>query len=178
VRWRRPAFQARAVIECGERVAVCFNAPVVELVREHDERAHPSLRRLGPDILSPDFELDEVVRRARAIPAGEPVGEVLLDQTVVAGIGNIYRCESLFDRRVDPWTPIGELGDDDLRQLVDRAKEMLEQGTEARFRSRVHGRHGRPCPRCGTTIKARRSGPQARVVFFCPECQPGSKDGS
>ena len=111
------------------------------------------------------------MRRARAIPQDEVIGEVLLDQTVVAGIGNIYRCESLFDQRIDPWTPIGDLGDDQLRQLVNRAKAMLEQGTEARFRSRVHGRHRQPCPRCNSAIKARRSGRQARVVFFCSTCQ-------
>jgi len=184
-RWRRPTGQARLVLECGERVAVCFNAPVVELLGKGEEPRHRSLARLGPDVLAGDFDVAEVVRRAATRPPATAVGELLLDQQVLAGVGNIYRCESLFAEGVDPWTPLSALGGDDLGRLVERAAGLLRANAAAgtvasrRFGAGspgpwVYRRGGRPCRRCGTTIRGGRMGPQARSVYWCPTCQPAN----
>ena len=113
-RWQRSGQQARVVIEAGDRVAVCFNAPVVELLASRAEAVHPALAGLGQDLLGTrPLDLEAARTRARRLTAepdgtggGRVIGEVLLDQRVVAGIGNIYRCETLFLCGVDPWTPV------------------------------------------------------------------------
>jgi endonuclease-8 len=174
--WRKPGSQARLTLTCGERVAVCFNAPVVELLQPRAEAAHPGLAGLGPDLLVDPFDLDEVVRRARQRPPATSLGELLLDQRVVAGIGNIWRCEALFVERLSPWTPTSALTDDALRQLVLVASRIMREHlhvTRPTYDDRhVYKRNGRPCRGCGTTIQARRSGEQARTVYWCPRCQP------
>ncbi|MBW3557918.1 MAG: hypothetical protein KY454_13375, partial [Actinobacteria bacterium] len=104
-KWRRSEAQARVVLEAGERVAVCFNAAVVELLVPGGEHRHPALAGLGPDILRPPVPLEEVRRRADTRPLDLAVGEMLLDQRVVSGIGNIWRCETLFACGIDPWLP-------------------------------------------------------------------------
>jgi len=184
-RWQRPAAQARVVIECGDRVAVCFNAPVVEWLRDHEERLHGPLVRLGPDLLAPGAggfkaDLDEVVRRAAARPPSMLVGELLLDQEVAAGIGNVYRCETLFLCGLDPWTPRESVGEPRLRALMTRARDLLAMNAANPFtrdvglgpgQTYVYGRPHRPCRRCGTVIRTARLGFQARSIFWCPSCQ-------
>jgi endonuclease VIII len=174
-RWQRPRWQARVVLAAGDRVAVCFNAPVVELFAAREEPLHPSLPGLGPDVLAQPLDLAEVRRRARARDPGTALGELLLDQRVVAGIGNIWRCEALFARRLDPWAPVASIDDGALDALVETAARLMRANVVAfgRDRPRVHGRAGRPCPRCGTTIRARGQGDQARVAYWCPGCQNG-----
>ena len=174
--WRKPGSQARLTLTCGERVAVCFNAPVVELLQPRAEAIHPALAGLGPDLLADPFDADEVVQRARARPPATPLGDLLLDQRVVAGIGNIWRCEALFVERRNPWTPTADLTDDGLRQLVLTAsrimREQLHVARPAYDLRHVYGRNGRPCRRCGTLVRARRSGELARTAYWCPSCQP------
>ncbi|MGH7912393.1 MAG: Fpg/Nei family DNA glycosylase [Candidatus Dormibacteraceae bacterium] len=184
--WPKPAWQARVVLETGDWVAVCFLAPTVELTR----RPERSLRSLGPDLLAPSPELGEVLRRARARGPETALGELLLDQRVAAGIGNVYRCETLWAKRRSPWQPAGDLDDRSLRELYAYAAEALRQnaapgrGFDRRFpdhaRPAVHGRGGRPCPRCGTRIDVRRQGQLARYTYFCPACQrdPAPASGS
>jgi endonuclease-8 len=171
-RWRKPAAQARVVLECGDRVAVCFNAPVVELLAEPEEQRHRVLTALGPDVLDPAFDPAEVVRRARLQPADRPVGEVLLDQRVVSGIGNIWRSESLFADRVNPFTPVGALDDDRLARLAATAARLMRASVTGHRSESVYGRTGRPCPRCGIGVTSRRLGEQARTAYWCPRCQP------
>lgn len=175
-RWRKPAWQARVVLEAGERVAVCFNAPVVELLTERDEQEHASLSALGPDILRPPVDLADVRRRAATQPADTAVGDLLLDQHVVSGIGNIYRCETLFLCRTNPWTP---WPDTDLDSLVSTAARIMGGRTTPRsvYDPLVYGRTRRPCRRCRTPIEAKRTGPDARTVYWCPRCQPRASDG-
>jgi len=173
-RWRRPAWQAKALLETADAVAVCFSAPVIDVVR--DEAA--KVGHLGPDILADEWSVDEVVARARQM-GSRPAGELLLDQRVTAGIGNVYRCEALWQRKVSPFKLVSELTDDELKGLFETARQAmranLEGGRDRRFpgygRGAVHGRGGRPCPRCGTRIRVRAQGEQARLVYWCPACQ-------
>jgi len=188
--WRRPESQARLMLECGDRVAVCFNAPIVELLQARAEGAHPSLGRLGPDVLADDVDLDEVRRRARTRPPELTVGELLLDQQVVAGIGNIWRSEALFLEGRNPLTERQKLNDDDLDALVSTASSLMKASALGRGRGSdhwVYKRTGQPCRKCGTRIESRRQGSsssepersggetrgeQARTAYWCPACQP------
>lgn len=179
-RWQRPEARARLVIETPNAVAVCFDAPVVELFERRVAAVHPGLARLGPDLLDDDWGPDhatEAMRRLRdAARATMSVSQALLDQRAVAGIGNIWRNETLFAERVNPWTQVADLDDATLDRLVERARALLRASvgsTPGRAPMRVYGRAGRPCPRCGTLI---RSAPLAtdlpRTTYWCPTCQP------
>jgi endonuclease VIII len=168
-RWRQPERRATAVLSFDDIVAVCFAAPVMELVRD----ARQPVAYLGPDILVDPFDLEEVIRRARRSEA-PTLGELLLEQRVCAGIGNIYKCESLWGLRLDPWMRPAELDDERLRQLYLTARDLMRRNLVtpiARQRHAVHARGGRPCPRCGTPIRIRPQGRQARLSYFCPRCQ-------
>ena len=180
--WKRPERQATVVLEADDRLAVCFNVPVVELTSQADARRGRAVSGLGPDVLVDPFDLDEVCRRAARWSPSRPIGDLLLDQRVVAGIGNIYRCESLFLRGVHPWTPRDALDEAALDALVVEASTLMRANIGPHSRSRgfgdgpdrpwVYGRVGRPCRRCGATVEARRLGDQARTAYWCPRCQP------
>ncbi|HEX6351325.1 MAG TPA: DNA-formamidopyrimidine glycosylase family protein [Candidatus Dormibacteraeota bacterium] len=164
--WRRPERLARAVLEVEGAVAVLFNAPQVELTGTDDHTSH-----LGPDILAADLDIDRVLRRARSL-GDVPIGELLLDQRVTAGIGNIWRNEALWMQRVSPWRGIASLTDEDLRALFAWVhKEMSSHLRGPYRRSAVHGRGGRNCPRCATPISVRAQGTHARLTYWCPTCQ-------
>jgi endonuclease-8 len=176
-RWRRPASRARLVIEVPGSVAVCFDAPVVELFEQRAEPLHPSLARLGPDLLADDFDAEEAIHRLRDPGrADRAIGEALLDQRALAGIGNEVRTETLWDAGVSPWAAVAGLDDGTLRRLVDRAREILLEGAATGRRPRhVYGRAGRPCPRCGTIVRVERQGTDLpRLTFWCPACQATS----
>jgi formamidopyrimidine-DNA glycosylase len=170
----RPDWQLKAALETEDLVAACFAAPVVELIR--DETSH--VGHLGPDILGEDWDVESVVRRARSLGAA-PIGEVMLDQRVTAGIGNVYRCEALWQRKINPWKPTDQLAADELASLFEAARQAMRANLggdpRRRFpgygRGAVHGRAGRPCPRCGTFVKVRALGEHARLAYWCPVCQ-------
>lgn len=178
--WKKPAWQAVVVLECGDHLAACFNAPVVELLTADEAESHMSISGLGPDVLGEGrFDFDEVKRRAAKADPKTPIGELLLDQRVVSGIGNIYRCETLFINRVDPWLPAPEVSEDLLDRLVRTAIEMMRRSVMpggGRAKRHVYKCPGRPCGRCGTLVKAGRIGRvHVRDVYWCPKCQaPGS----
>jgi endonuclease VIII len=169
-RWLKPERLARAVLATDDTVAVCFNAPLVKLTRE------PEVAHLGPDLLAEDLDLDLVLRRARGSSA-RTLGELLLDQKVAAGIGNVFKCEALWWLRIDPWLAPQRLEDVRLGELYRTAREFLlanRTGSGRRFpygSAAVHGRAGRPCRRCSTPIKARAQGQLARTTYYCPSCQ-------
>jgi endonuclease-8 len=172
-RWRRPRHLARVVLTFEDWEAVCFAAPVLELVRD----ARAPVRHLGPDVLADDFPLDHVVARARSV-GPVALGELLLDQRVCSGIGNVYRCETLWELRLDPWRSSGDLSDEGLAALFATARAYLRQNVVRAaprlFGKRpgaVHGRSGRPCPRCGAAVRALPQGPDARLTYWCPSCQ-------
>ena len=178
-RWRRPPGRARLVLEVDGAVAVCFDAPVVELFETRAERVHPSLSRLGPDLLAPDFDAAEARRRLRA-PERQamPIGGALLDQRAMAGLGNIWRNETLFAERVDPFVAVAKVDDATLDRLIATGRRLLSASATlapGRAPTRVYRKTGRPCPRCGTPIRsAPLGGDVPRTTYWCPTCQGGT----
>jgi endonuclease-8 len=180
--WQRPRRDMRIMVATADFVAVGFNIQVAEFFPARDLARHQELRQLGPDLLSEQFDEDEAVRRIRA-RAGEPIAEVLLNQRVVAGIGNVYKSETLFLCRQDPFAPVGAISHRSLDLVLDTARSLmaatLRRGVRAtrpsltRERTWVYGRRGRPCRRCGTEIRMRRQGTDMRSTYWCPSCQPG-----
>jgi endonuclease-8 len=175
-RWRRPAARARLVLEVEGSVAVCFDAPVVELFEQRAEAVHPTLARLGPDLLAADVDADEAVLRLRhPSRAGLSIAEVLLDQRALAGIGNEVKNEVLWQAKRSPWTLVAGTPEDGLRDLVTLAVAVLREGAATGRRPRhVYRRAGLPCPRCGSLIRVERQGRDLpRLTFWCPGCQTG-----
>lgn len=174
-RWRKPRAAMRFVLQAGDREAVCFNAPVVQVVPNGVVDQLPGVRTLGPDVLK-DFDPDDGARRLENVPAGTPIGDALLDQTVVSGLGNIWRCEALWHERVHPATPVDLLNYETKRALVATGARLMGAAAKSsRPRPEAYGRTGEPCRRCGTGIVARRMGRDNRTSYFCPICQvPGT----
>lgn len=193
-RWRRSPSRAVAVLEVADGVAVCFDAPTVELLDRRAVAIHPALRNLGPDLLADGLDLTEALRRLRdPSRAGRPVGEALLDQRALAGLGNVYRSEVCFIEGVDPFLPVGAIDDASLVRLLETARRLLAanvaggarvttpdalggapgaRGPRASGRDLwVYGRTGRPCRRCGAGILSRVSGQLPRRTYWCPRCQ-------
>ena len=181
--WWKPERLARAVIETEDFVAVCFSAPVVELLAPGELARHPALRRLGPDILGGVFDSEAARARLRSMPDA-PIGEALLAQSALAGIGNIYKSEALFAARVDPFVPVRRLSDGEIDAVVRAARRMMTASVASQTASRrpritsaraggyaVYRRSGLPCLSCGTAIRMRRQGDAGRSTYWCPGCQ-------
>ena len=177
-RWRRPGHQARAVLGTAQRTAVGFNLHDLHLLRTRDE--HRLVGHLGPDVLGPDWDPDEAVRRLTADPARE-IGLALLDQTVLAGVGNIYKTEVCFLLGCTPWTPVADV---DAAEAVRLSHDLLrrnawhpEQSTtgDPRRGSQhwVYGR--RTCLRCDAAVRRGNQGTDERVAYYCPSCQRGPR---
>lgn len=182
-RWQRPRRQARVVLATADFVAVCFDAPVVRLLRAGAAARDAKLGALGPDVLAEDFDRAEARRRILAL-GGVEIGEGLLRQSAVAGIGNVYKSETLFLCGVDPFAPAGSLSERDVDHLLDTARRLMAANLRGsarttrpslsrrtRERTWVYGRRGRPCRRCGTEIRMRRQGADMRSTYWCPSCQ-------
>jgi endonuclease-8 len=191
--WRMPRERARVVLEVPQRIVVCFNAPVAELLPDRAVALHPALRALGPDLLAIDFSetspasgaADEALSRLRQRQDAE-IAEALADQRVMAGVGNVFKSEVLFVEHVDPWARVGDLSDATLEALIATAHRLLQDnaipGLVRRVTTRgdpsargslwVYGRANRPCARCGTSIRVRRQGQLNRPTYWCPTCQP------
>jgi endonuclease-8 len=177
--WSRSPASAWLSLSANGLVAVQFGGPVLELLDRARVALHPALRSLGPDLLDDDPQIALAVQRARAhSPATRAIGEVLLDQTVSAGIGNVVRCEALYALRVDPWAPLGRLSDETLTGLFEQSRTLLQAGVRAggALPKAVYG--ARRCRRCGSAVQRRAQGDEARTVHWCPACQgcfaPGS----
>lgn len=190
-RWRRRRSEMRVRLVTDEWEAVGFGLPIAEF---HDARSlarSPRLRALGPDPLSSTFDPDEAMRRLRA-PGDVSIEEALLDQRRMTGIGNVLKSEALFLARVHPFAPVSALADETLAALVRTAQQVLRDNvaavdrpaiartSAARNTTRssdpashlfVYGRAGKPCRRCGKPIRLRKSGPDARLTYWCPGCQ-------
>ena len=179
--WQKPARLAVVVIRTGDFVAPCFSAPVVELLTEREAKRHPSLASLGPDAITAEFDPADARRRILR-RADLPIGVALLDQRAMAGVGNVYKSEVLFLKRVSPFLTVGELGEEVLDALVAESHRLLllnrengvrrtSFGLDERRRLWVYGRSGEPCRVCGTPIRMRRQGMDARSTYYCPSCQ-------
>ena len=171
-RWRRPRDEMRIVIETGAYVAVAFLVPVAELLDQRALERQPELRALGPDILAPEFDAAAVLPRVRERD-GEEIANILLNQRVVAGIGNIWKSESLFAAKVNPFRKAAELDDATLIAVLTAARKLMRASAspDGRPRFNVYSRGGQPCRRCGTAIAYRKQGLDARGTYWCTKCQ-------
>jgi endonuclease-8 len=185
--WRMPRGKARVVLEVPGHTVVCFNAPVAELMEDRAVDLHPALAGLGPDLLDEAFSSEAALARLRAHGDAE-IAEVLLDQRVMAGVGNVFKSEILFVEGVNPWTRVADLEDARLEALIATARRLLRQnatpGRPHRVTTRddpsargalslyVYGRANQACPRCGTPIRVARQGRLNRSTYWCPRCQP------
>jgi endonuclease-8 len=183
-RWRRGRDAAVAVLETPSSVAVCFEAPVVELIDSRAVSLHPALASLGPDLLAQPPDIDGALARLRDPGRADvPIAEALLDQRAVAGLGNVYRSELLFIERIDPFAPVGSLPDETLARLLGAGARLLRANVAGGQRTTMPGvrpgvhhvyrRAGRPCLRCGTLIRSMSLGRLPRRLYWCPVCQQG-----
>lgn len=180
-RWQKAPHLARAVVGTDEWVAVCFSAPVVEAFRTPAPGASHPLDHLGPDLCLSDVDLDAAVARfATVVEPDEQVKVALLDQRIASGIGNVYASEVCFACRVDPFTAIAALDVATRRRLLATAAAQLQANLGTSRRTTVagppgslavYGRRGQPCRRCGTPVRMRLQGEQARSTYWCPTCQ-------
>lgn len=182
--WQRPERQARVVIETDRYVAPCFNAPTLELRTARELAADPQLAALGPDAITDDFDADEAVRRLRA-RSELAIGVAILDQRALAGIGNVFKSEVLFIRRLSPFGRVADLDDAQLHALAEEAHRQLvanrgggtritRPGAPRHETLWVYGRAGKPCRVCGAIVRLRRQGDAGRTTYFCPSCQAPS----
>lgn len=189
-RWQRARRDMRIVLSTSEYVAVAFNVPVAEWLTPRDIARHRELTELGPDLLASGFDAAEAKARLRARP-DTAIADVLLNQRVMAGIGNVYKSEVLFACRVNPFLHVVALTDDQLSCLVTTARSFLRANvteglaamtTYMGFRRTtrrdhpadrlwVYGRAGAPCRRCATPVRVAAQGPDARLTYWCPACQ-------
>ncbi|MGV3619256.1 MAG: Fpg/Nei family DNA glycosylase [Archangium sp.] len=188
--WQRPEWAKRVLVETAPFVAVGFDVPVIELLPSEKMERHPALTKLGPDLLSDEFSLSSAMERMRAQGA-RPIGEVLLDQKVSAGIGNVYKSETCFLCGVDPRRPQSTLDDATRELLFTTARKLMKAnitiggegivtytGLRRTTRSEnpagslwVYGRGGEKCRKCGDEVLFFKEGEAARSTYFCPSCQ-------
>ena len=192
-RWRYARQHMRVVIRTRDFEAVAFDVPVARFYTARSLERNTAIPRLGPDLLKEQFSEDEAVARIRA-RADEEIANVLLNQQVMAGLGNVFKSEVCFACKVHPFRAVASLSSAEVSCLIDKARKMMAANvleasgdrvttyTGARrttsnadptTRVWVYGRQGRPCRRCGTAILMRKQGTGARSTYWCPECQPG-----
>jgi endonuclease-8 len=160
-RWRRPRVDMRLVIETPDYVAVGFNIPVAEF---------GGAPEVGPDLIADDFNVAEALRRVKE-HGEEEIANVLLNQRVMAGVGNIWKSESLFRSGVDPFARVRDLDDTALMRVITSARRLLRASANRRVEWMVYSRGGEPCRKCGTVIERRAQGADARLTYWCPTCQ-------
>jgi endonuclease-8 len=171
---QRPWRRAWIVFRVGNRWVVELEGPVLELMTAARVRFDRRLALLGPDILAGLFEADRFLRRLRSDDPGRTLGDALLDQSIVSGIGNIWKAEACWDAAIDPWRPLSSLSDAEALAVIEavRPRMLRSAGDGPRtIQPRVYGRAGRPCPRCGTRVTARAQGDANRTTYWCPGCQ-------
>ena len=147
--------------------AVLWGGPVLELHAR-------GVETLGPDILAEPADHERMLANLRRQPQARAVGDALLDQRIVAGIGNLWKAEALWRARVSPWRALRDLADDELRAVLGAASDLMRRSLAGgREERRIYRRAGRPCTRCGTPIRSRGQGDDNRTAYWCPSCQPG-----
>jgi endonuclease VIII len=159
------------VLHGATHEAVLWNGPVLELSTR-------ATRRLGPDILAAPPDLDRMAANLRREHPDRQLGDALLDQRLVAGIGNVWKAESLWHARLSPWLRVGDATDEELRRALGEAARLMRGSVEGGREERaIYRRAGRPCPRCGRPIRSRGQGDDNRTTYWCPRCQRGEVPG-
>jgi endonuclease-8 len=179
-RWRRPAHRAWLVLRTHDHEVVQFDGPELELMTDSRTRFDRRIAGLGPDVLAADFDGQRFLRRLREDEPTRGIGDALLDQRNLAGVGNVWKSEGCFLAGIDPWRPLAQVSDDaavaivrELRPLMRVSAEREPASPPRRGGQRlwVYGRGGRPCRRCGTAIRSRGQGDDNRITYWCPACQ-------
>lgn len=178
--WQKGRPFASLELQITDWSVVCFTPKLLEMLRADELRRHRHLSRLGPDLLDPGFDIEKAMGRFRQRD-DLTIGEAVMDQTLVSGIGNVYKSETLFLEKLNPFRQVRELDNMKLRQLLTRARKLMLRNLDGhprktRFeggdRQWVYNRSGSPCPKCGATIQMQRQGDLGRSTYWCPECQP------
>ena len=178
--WKKPARRAEIVLTFDRIVAVCFSPKLMELLTATAFRRHRYLQSLGPDLLAAEVDEGEVIRRFR-VHRQSPVGEVIMNQTVSCGIGNVYKSEVLFLTKINPFLRVQQLDDEQILSCIRTARRLMRRNLEGyprrtRFRGDAHrlwvyDRSGQPCYVCGELIQMRRQGDLGRSTYWCSQCQ-------
>ncbi len=168
------------ILRRGDRQVQQINGPVLELMTAARARTDQRIAGLGPDILGPMLDEAAVVRRLRADDPTRPIGDALIDQRTIAGIGNMWKAEGCFAAAVDPWRRAGDVSDEEALAIVRACREpMLASAVSGRHDAlAVYGKAGEPCPRCGERIAARGQGDDNRRTYWCPSCQRGGESAT
>jgi endonuclease-8 len=172
-KWHRGAHRAWLVIKTDEHDVVQFDGPVLELLTEGRTRFDRRLAALGPDVLAPEFDATQFLSRLRAQEPGRQIGDALLDQRVVSGIGTVWKSEGCFLAGISPWRRVQDVSDDEVLTVIREIRPLMALSVEGNGRRRrwVFERAGLPCRRCATPIRFRGQGDDNRNTFWCPECQ-------
>ncbi|HVF79190.1 MAG TPA: DNA-formamidopyrimidine glycosylase family protein [Solirubrobacteraceae bacterium] len=173
-RWRRAHRRAWLVLRTDEGEVVQFDGPVLELLTESRARFDRRLAMLGPDILADELDEQAVLGRLRADDGTRAIGDALLDQRTIAGIGNLWKCEGCFAAAIDPWRPTSSVSDEEVLAILHATRPGMQQsavdGMQDLHRV-IYGKAGRPCPRCGEPIRRRGQGDDNRLTYWCAGCQ-------
>jgi endonuclease VIII len=190
--WRMPPNAMRIVVETADLVAVAFSLQIAEFHTQHSLERHPKLRQLGPDLLGGEYDAEKTLALLRQRSDWE-IGSAMLDQRVMAGVGNVFKSEILFACGINPFAHISSLSHTQLVRLVSTSRKLLNDNagddsgdrittylgfrrttgrSDPSARLWVYGRRGQLCRRCGTVIAYGRQGTEARATFWCPKCQP------
>src|SRR4051795_6975608 len=172
-RWRRSPRRAWLVIKTAEHAVVQFDGPVLELMTEGRTRFDQRLAALGPDVLADEFDDSRFLRRLRADDPTRGVGEALLDQRIVSGLGTVWKSEGCFLAGLSPWRRVGQVRDGEVLRVIHEVRPLMARSVEGHSRQArwAFERAGLPCRRCSTPIEFRGQGDDNRNTFWCPECQ-------
>jgi endonuclease-8 len=174
-RWGRSPSRAWIVLSAAGHDVVEFDGPLLELLTEGRTRFDQRLASLGPDVLAEQFDEPEFLRRLRGDDSSRPIGDALLDQSTVAGIGNIWKAEGCWEAAVSPWRALRSMSDSEALAVIAAIRPRMQrsalEGPRA-IEPRVYGRTGRQCPRCGAQIRSAGQGDANRTTYWCPRCQP------
>jgi endonuclease-8 len=173
-RLRRAPRRAWLVLRAAGWDVVELDGPLLELMSESRTRSDPRLAILGEDVLGESFDIDRFIRRLRSADPARPIADALLDQRIVAGIGNMWKAELCFAAGIDPWRPLALVADGEAVSLVELARQRMRESAREGFSARpraVYRRAGLPCPRCGAVIRQRGQWENNRLTFWCPSCQ-------
>ena len=170
--WRKPSRAAWAVLRAEGAEAVQFGGPTLRILRAEQVGRDPTLSRLGPDILAPGFTVEAGVDSLRQTHPSRQLGEALIDQRLIAGIGNIFKSEACFAARLDPWRRLRDLDDGELAAALGAARDLMAAAArDGRHPRRVYRRAGEPCPVCRKPIRSHGQGDANRTTYWCPRCQ-------